>query len=137
MSMSHQYGLVMVFHRPVRLQSGLKGCFCCCLGQEMEIESPPGRRIAFISEDCSTWGTSLTIRDARGTAALKLIGPALPDYLGSRNVTIFEVQTMAGSTVAEIRTNGLATVCFPINLDVYIKGCLIASSILIAYCFYS
>ncbi|XP_064487402.1 phospholipid scramblase 4-like [Ornithodoros turicata] len=133
MSMSHPYGLVMVFHRPVRLQSGLKGCFCCCLAQEMEIEGPPGRRIAFISEDCSIWGTSLTIRDARGTAALKLIGPALPDYFNYRNVTVFKVQTMAGTTVAEIRTNGVATVFFPISLDVYIKGCLIASSILIPY----
>ncbi|XP_064487399.1 phospholipid scramblase 3-like isoform X2 [Ornithodoros turicata] len=136
MSMSQpMYGVVMVFERPVRLQGGLKGCFCCCLGQNMEIEGPPGRRIASISEDCNIWGTSLTIRDAKGVAALKVIGPTLPPYICCTNEAVFQVLTMAGTSVGVIRTNGRAIVSFPVNLDVYLKGCLIACSVLISYMF--
>ncbi|XP_064461344.1 uncharacterized protein LOC135371210 isoform X3 [Ornithodoros turicata] len=66
--------VVMCFERPLRLQSGLKGFFCCCLGQ---------------------------------------------------------VQTMAGSVIGEIRIEESISVYFPVNLDVYIKGCLIGCATLV------
>ncbi|XP_064459849.1 phospholipid scramblase 1-like isoform X1 [Ornithodoros turicata] len=131
---------VMSFERPLRLQSGLKGFFCCCLGQEMNIEAPPGRRIASISEDYNILGTSLTIYDAKGKPILKVLGPTLPPYSPcAMRLSIFKVQTMTGTLVGEIRLAGskeeLISLSFPVNLDVHIKGSLIGCAILAAFMF--
>ncbi|XP_064461343.1 phospholipid scramblase 1-like isoform X2 [Ornithodoros turicata] len=130
--------VVMCFERPLRLQSGLKGFFCCCLGQELRIDAPPGARIANISEDCNMWGTCLTIYDGKGTPALKVLGPTLPPYVtihSSTPPTVLKVQTMAGSVIGEIRIEESISVYFPVNLDVYIKGCLIGCATLVAFMF--
>ncbi|XP_064468810.1 phospholipid scramblase 1-like isoform X2 [Ornithodoros turicata] len=135
MLMSQISGQVMAaFHRPLRLQSGCKGCFCSCLGQEMTIEAPPGTRVGSISEDCSTWGTTMTIRDTSGQGALKINGPALPPYCTCLiNQAVFQVKSMAGTPVGEIWTDGnkCAGVSFPMDLNVDLKGCLIGCTILI------
>ncbi|XP_064472493.1 phospholipid scramblase 2-like isoform X2 [Ornithodoros turicata] len=136
MSMSQQDGCVMAFHRPLRLQSGIKGCFCGCLGQEMEIEAPPGRRIAFISEDFSMWGTSFTITDARGNAMFKVLGPVLStSCLSKASPDILQVTTMGGFPVGEIWIGEQITVSFLVNLDVQLKGCLIACGMLAVFMF--
>ncbi|XP_064454685.1 phospholipid scramblase 1-like [Ornithodoros turicata] len=127
----------MSFQRLLRLQSGVKGCFCCCLGQEMTIEAPIGREIASISEDWTILGTSLTIYDVKGKPVLKVVGPILPSYwYGIFSTEVFQVKTMAGTVVGEIRSSGkVISVSFPINLDVHIKGCLIGCAILVAFMF--
>ncbi|XP_064460207.1 phospholipid scramblase 2-like isoform X2 [Ornithodoros turicata] len=129
--------VVMKFERPLRLQSGLKGYFCCCLGQEMEIEAPPGRRISSISEDYNILGTSLTIYDAKGKAALKILGSTSPPFLClAKFPTVLKVQTLPGTVVGEIRIEEFITISFHPNLDVYIKGCLIGCAILVRFMFY-
>ncbi|XP_064459617.1 uncharacterized protein LOC135369941 isoform X2 [Ornithodoros turicata] len=107
---------VMVFRRLLRLQSGLRGCFCGCLGQEMDIEDPSCRRIATVAEDFTFWGTSFTIGDARGRETLK-------------------VKTMGGTSVGGIWIEGQISISFPSNLDIHLKGCLIGCAILIWYMF--
>ncbi|XP_064460242.1 phospholipid scramblase 3-like [Ornithodoros turicata] len=129
---------VMVFRRPLRLQSGLKGCFCGCLGQEMKIETPAGTTVASISEDNTRWRTSLTIRDARKQPILKVSGPALPPYCSCmKSPAVFKVKSMAGSPLGEIRTDGynFVDVSFPTDLDVLLKGSLIGCGILVRHMF--
>ncbi|XP_064455287.1 phospholipid scramblase 1-like isoform X2 [Ornithodoros turicata] len=131
--------VVMSFQRLLRLQGGVKGCFCCCLGQEMTIQAHLGREIASISEDWTILGTSLTIYDVKGKPILKIIGAILPSYWsGLFTAEVFQVQTMAGTVVGEIRASlvdKVISVSFPINLDVHIKGCLIGCAILVAFMF--
>ncbi|XP_064454605.1 phospholipid scramblase 1-like [Ornithodoros turicata] len=128
--------VAMTFERLLRLQGGAKGCFCCCLGQEMRIEAPLGRQIASISEDWTIVGTSLTMYDGKGIRVLTVTGPIFPPYFqGSSSTVVFEVKTMAGNTVGEIRIAQMTSVSFPINLDVYIKGCLIGCAILVEFMF--
>ncbi|XP_064459427.1 phospholipid scramblase 1-like isoform X2 [Ornithodoros turicata] len=131
--------VLMSFERPLRLQSGLKGLFCGCLGQELKIEAPPGRRIASILEDYNTWGTSLTIYDAKGKPALKVIGPTLPPYfMCAERPTVFKVYTMTGTLVGQIifeeqygEIGSRLSVSFPANLDVLIKGSVIGCALLV------
>ncbi|XP_064454686.1 phospholipid scramblase 1-like [Ornithodoros turicata] len=129
--------VVMVFQRLLRLQGGVKGCFCCCLGQEMKIGVPVRREIASISEDWTIWDTSLTIYDAKGRPILKVIGPTLPSYWsGVISTEVFKVKTLAGTVVGEIwAEQQILRVTFPVNLDVHIKGCLIGCTILVAFMF--
>ncbi|XP_064464717.1 phospholipid scramblase 2-like [Ornithodoros turicata] len=128
--------VVMSFERLLRLQGGVKGCFCCCLGQEMRIEAPLGRQIAYITEDWTLCGTSLTIYDAMGTRVFKVIGPTFPPYFkGTDSPVVFQVKTKAGNTMGEIRVAKSISVSFPVDLDVYIKGCLIGCAILVALMF--
>ncbi|XP_064459291.1 phospholipid scramblase 3-like [Ornithodoros turicata] len=132
--------LAMVFRRPMRLQSGVKGCCCGCLGQEMQVETPDGTTIASIVEDNTTWGTSLTIRDASGMPILKVIGPALPPYCCCNccckccyALATFKVKSMAGTPLGEIKTDGYHYVdlSFPTDLDVHLKSTLIGCGFLI------
>ncbi|XP_064454687.1 phospholipid scramblase 1-like [Ornithodoros turicata] len=129
--------VVMVFQRLLRLQGGVKGCFCCCLGQEMTIGVPVRREIASISEDWTIWDTSLTIYDAKGIPMLKVTGPTLPSYWsGVISTEVFKVKTVAGTVVGEIwAEHDIIRVTFPVNLDVHIKGCLIGCAILVAFMF--
>ncbi|XP_064454688.1 phospholipid scramblase 1-like [Ornithodoros turicata] len=103
----------------------------------MKIEAPLGRKIASISEDWITLGTSLTIYDVKGKPALKVTGSILPSYYSGMVATeVFKVKTMAGTVVGEIRSAlEVISVSFPINLDVHIKGCLIGCAILVAFMF--
>ncbi|XP_064454604.1 phospholipid scramblase 1-like [Ornithodoros turicata] len=128
--------VVMSFERLLRLQSGFKGCFCCCLRQEMRFEAPLGRRIAYITEDWTQCGTSLTMYDALGRRVFKIIGPTFPPYfMGSDTPVMFQVKTKAGNIMSEIRVATTISVSFPVDLDVYIKGCLIGCAILVAFMF--
>ncbi|XP_064455089.1 phospholipid scramblase 2-like [Ornithodoros turicata] len=125
----------MSFQRLLRLQGGLKGCFCCCLGQEMTIGIPDGRQIASISENWTIFNTSLTIYDAKGRSVLRVIGPALPSYYwGLMSPAVFKVKTVAGTVVGQITVSRVINVSFPVNLDVHIKGCLIGCAILVKCC---
>ncbi|XP_064459618.1 phospholipid scramblase 3-like isoform X3 [Ornithodoros turicata] len=126
---------VMVFRRLLRLQSGLRGCFCGCLGQEMDIEDPSCRRIATVAEDFTFWGTSFTIGDARGRETLKVVGPPLLPYCRNKTRAVFQVKTMGGTSVGGIWIEGQISISFPSNLDIHLKGCLIGCAILIWYMF--
>ncbi|XP_064460602.1 uncharacterized protein LOC135370720 isoform X3 [Ornithodoros turicata] len=71
---------MMVFERPLRLQSGLKGLFCCCLGQEMKIDAPLEEELPLFQKIIMCWVPPSPFMTPKESPALKVIGPTLPQY---------------------------------------------------------
>ncbi|XP_064460601.1 uncharacterized protein LOC135370720 isoform X2 [Ornithodoros turicata] len=118
---------MMVFERPLRLQSGLKGLFCCCLGQEMKIDAPLEEELPLFQKIIMCWVPPSPFMTPKESPALKVIGPTLPQYCPcATRPSILKVQTMTGTLVGEIIIEGKRADCisisFPENLDILIKG---------------
>ncbi|XP_064457560.1 phospholipid scramblase 3-like [Ornithodoros turicata] len=131
----------MIFHRPLRCQSGIRGCFLSCLAQELEVEIPPGQTVGFVYEQRDLWDTSFTICDRAEKPVFKIMGDCMCPRCFLED-TWFEVITLndvrigtIGVTFHQLHYRFLF-VTFPRDLDVHLKGCLIGCGILMRYMFF-
>lgn len=135
---------VMRFCRPVR-------CECCCLGcwpQEIEVQAPQGKTIAYVRQRWSIANPKFTVYDRRYKAALNIVGPLCPISMPGCMDVDFEVRSPNGVSIGNIikvwndphrrlcAAKHYFRMIFPADMDVQMKAALIGASILIEYTFF-
>ncbi|XP_064489784.1 phospholipid scramblase 2-like [Ornithodoros turicata] len=140
--------VAMRFVRPYRWQSTYRGCFCCCLIQEIEVQAPPGRTVGFVYEECSLYKSSFSICDRKGIPTMRVIGPCFTQSWACCPDVKFQVYTLGNKRLGAITKQGAGagqekfveawgfSIAFPVELDVHAKTCLIACAMLIDYMFF-
>lgn len=134
---------VIHLNRPMRCQSC---CFPCCL-QELEVSSPPGTVIGYVSQKWTCIKPKFDIKDGDGNVALVIVGPWCT-YSCAGSVE-FKIMTPDESVeVGRISKewSGLLKeaftdmdnfgITFPMDLDVRCKATLIGAAFLIDYMFF-
>ncbi|XP_030042961.1 phospholipid scramblase 2 [Microcaecilia unicolor] len=129
--------------RPFRCVS----CWCPCCLQEMEVQSPPGTTIGFVTQSWHAFLPKFSIQNASKETVLKVVGPCLAcSCCGDVN---FEVKSLDESqSVGRIskQWSGLLKevftdadnfgIQFPMDLDVKIKAVLLGACFLIDFMFF-
>ncbi|XP_028832956.1 phospholipid scramblase 1-like isoform X2 [Denticeps clupeoides] len=129
--------------RPLRCGS----CCCPCCLQELEVQSPPGSPIGYVTQDWHPFLPKFTVQSATKVPALKIVGPFL-DCTCCSDVN-FEIKSLAEDVVVgriskqwsgfenEMFTDadnfGLQ---FPVDLDVRIKAVILGACFLIDFMFF-
>ncbi|XP_065287624.1 phospholipid scramblase family member 5-like isoform X2 [Dermacentor albipictus] len=137
--LDHRNAVVMHFVRPLRCMIS----WCCCDRQEMEVQAPPGNVMAMIRQEFSMCGPKFSIKDRNSRRVLDIVAPACKTgvpcdgvvefaVLSTNGVVIGKITKLWGGALTEVFTtaNNFG-VTFPLDLDVHIKGALIAATILI------
>ncbi|XP_065287632.1 phospholipid scramblase 2-like isoform X2 [Dermacentor albipictus] len=142
--LDYRNAVVMHFVRPLRC---MRPC-CGCRGQEMEVQAPPGNVIAMIRHESSMCDTKFSVNDRNSRSVLDIVGPACQTgvacggivefkVLSTNGVVIGKITKLWGGALKEVFTTAdNYAVTFPLDLDVHIKGALIAATILIDYMFF-
>ncbi|XP_029436319.1 phospholipid scramblase 1-like isoform X2 [Rhinatrema bivittatum] len=129
--------------RPLRCVS----CWCPCCLQELEVQSPPGTTIGFVTQKWHACLPKFSIQNASKETVLMLVGPCLScNCCGDVN---FEVKSVDESrSVGRIskQWSGLLKevftdadnfgIQFPMDLDVKIKAVLLGATFLIDFMFF-
>ncbi|XP_064458940.1 phospholipid scramblase 3-like isoform X3 [Ornithodoros turicata] len=144
---------VMMLRRPLRWESAVCGCFCCCclqslsLLQKMIVEAPESQVVGYVQENCSIFRSLFTILDAHKEPVLKVGGvktwsilPCCPARKG------FGIETKDRShvigyiifdTVPKLAKRlQRFIVAYPKDLDVGVKATLIGCAMLLRFMFY-
>lgn len=142
--LDHKGSAVMRFVRPLRCTSC---CWLCCL-QVMEVQAPPGTLIGYAHQLWSICFPSFGIYDEHKNKALSIVGPCCTSSLPCCCNVEFQVRSTNGVAVGKItkQWSGLVKeaftdadtfgVSFPLDLNINMKACLIAATMLIDYMFY-
>ncbi|XP_049518939.1 phospholipid scramblase 2 [Dermacentor silvarum] len=135
---------VMHFVRPLRC---VHCCYCCCL-QEMQVQAPPGKVVASVVQKWSMCYPTFVVNDRNQRRVLDIVGPLCTASIPCKCDVDFEVRSTNGVVIGKItkQWSGLARelftdadtfgVTFPLDLDVHVKGALIAATMLIDYLFF-
>lgn len=133
--MDFQKNVIMEMYRPLI-------CCCPCLGQTMEISSPPGTVIGRVEQE--SWALcppKYALKNAAGDVILRLISPCC--VINCCGDIAFELIDPEGTKVGEItkQWSGMArevftdadhfSVTFPIDLDVKMKAVCLGALFLI------
>ncbi|XP_064458939.1 phospholipid scramblase 3-like isoform X2 [Ornithodoros turicata] len=138
---------VMMLRRPLRWESAVCGCFCCCCLQKMIVEAPESQVVGYVQENCSIFRSLFTILDAHKEPVLKVGGvktwsilPCCPARKG------FGIETKDRShvigyiifdTVPKLAKRlQRFIVAYPKDLDVGVKATLIGCAMLLRFMFY-
>lgn len=136
---------VMKFIRPLRCTSC--PCWCCCL-QQVEVQAPPGNTIGFVIEDWTLCCPAYSICDRTAKPVIRVQGPFCTQSCVFCCDVKFKIVTLKGNEIGVIskQWSGLIKeaftdadnfgVSFPVDLDVHVKACLIACTVLIDYMFF-
>ncbi|XP_070392380.1 phospholipid scramblase 2-like [Dermacentor albipictus] len=121
--------------------------FFCCL-QVMEVQAPPGTLIGHVRQRWSICHPTYGIYDRNENRVLDIVGPICTTSIPCKCNVDFEVRSANGAAIGKItkKWSGLIKefytdidnfgVTFPMDLDVHMKGALIAATMLIDYTFY-
>lgn len=142
--------VVMHFVRPLRCSHTLF-CICCCSClclQEMEVQAPPGKTIAYVGQRWSLCYPYFSVYDRNRKPVLDIKGPICTESMPCACDVEFTVYSTNGYAIGKItkQWSGLVKeyftdadtfgVTFPLDMDVHLKGALIAASMLIDYMFF-
>lgn len=141
--LDHTQREVIHLYRPLRCSSC---CFPCCL-QRLEVMSPPGHVIGYVTQEWSICIPKFRIEDSTGECVLRIEGPFCTFSICGD--VEFQVLSKDGSTqVGKItkQWSGLVReaftdadnfgISFPIDLDVNIKAVLLGACFLIDFMFF-
>ena len=114
----------------------------CCSGQSGTIETPIGFQAGQIQQDCGCCGCNLTIFDAAGIPAFKIIGPCCKCYCPPGEFPIMAVGGSQIGTIMKLFTNMAQemytdadnySVTFPLSLHPSLKAILICAAFIIDF----
>lgn len=142
--------VVMHFVRPLRCVHTVFCCCvcCCCCLQEMEVQAPPGKTIAYVYQRWSLCYPWFSIHDRNQKRVLDIVGPLCTQSMPCKCDVDFKVYSVNGYEIGKItkQWSGLIKeyftnadtfgVSFPLDMDVHVKAALIAATMLIDYMFF-
>ncbi|KAI6649711.1 Phospholipid scramblase 2-like [Oopsacas minuta] len=123
-------------------------CFCCWFKQRMEVQSPPGTVVGYITQNCTCWDPKFFILDAEDREILTITGSMASLCCKPYGDIVFEVSTMDGLNVGNVtkQFSGLAKelfttadnfgITFPMDLDVRMKAVVLGACFLIDFIFF-
>jgi len=134
---------VIHFSRPLRCDS----CWCPCFLQKLEVSTPPGNVVGYVTQEWSICKPSFRIENAAGDTVLRIEGPfCTMSICGSVE---FQVLSRDGEVeVGKIskKWSGLARefftdsdkfgISFPMDLDVKMKAVMLGACFLIDFMFF-
>lgn len=129
--------------RPLKCQA----CCCWCCLQEIEIQSPIGTPIGYVSQQWSLWDQKLEILDADRNPVLKIKGPCcvIPCCVDvhfqinslDETVQVGEIIRQKVGCGQECFTDASTfSVTFPKDLDVKMKAVIFGAAMLIDFMFF-
>ncbi|XP_068960809.1 phospholipid scramblase 4 isoform X2 [Petaurus breviceps papuanus] len=134
---------IMRMQRPFRCNCC---CFCCsCAMQELEVQSPPGMALGYVTQQWGCCVTKFRIENEKKEHVLNIGGPCVPSC-GSD--TVFQITSLNGTNVGSIcrqwpgflrgaiadRDNFEIT--FPLDLSITMKAMIFAATFLIDFMFF-
>jgi len=122
-------------------------CFCPCCMNKVRVSMRNGLTIGYVKQRWSLCRSSFNITDGDGTPVLRITGPLWTSSCCCGSVN-FKIKDMSGKKLGKIskQWGGIMkeaftdadtyAISFPADLDVKIKGVLIAAAILIDFMFF-
>lgn len=134
---------VIHLNRPLRCES----CWCPCCLQKLEVSSPPGTVVGYVTQEWSILTPTFRVENAAGETVLRIEGPICTFSICGD--VEFKVLSVDGSVeVGKItkQWSGLAReaftdadhfgITFPMDLDVGMKAVLLGACLLIDFMFF-